>query len=75
MIPSVGGDTNQDGSVDIAHVVFMINYLFRDGSWPTCFNCTDVDCDCEIRFTDVVYVLDYLFRSGDPPQVGSLLPL
>ena len=74
-IPSFPGDANHDGSVGLADVVFMINYLFRGGPSPVCSNCTDVDCDCEISLVDVVYLINYLFRSGDPPQVGCVLPL
>jgi hypothetical protein len=73
--PTSAGDVNQDGSVGIVDVVFMINYLFKNGPAPPCSNCTDVNCDCEIGLVDVVYLINYLFRSGDPPQVGCVLPL
>ena len=75
LIPSPSGDANHDGSVGLPDIVFIINYLFRNGPLPACSNCTDVDCDCEISLVDVVYLINYLFRSGDPPQVGCVLPL
>ena len=73
--PTSAGDANHDGSVGIVDVVFMINYLFKNGPASSCSNCTDVNCDCEIGLADVVYLINYLFRSGDPPQVGCVLPL
>jgi hypothetical protein len=72
LMPTAAGDVNQDGSVGIVDVVFMINYLFKNGPAPPCSNCTDVNCDCEIGLVDVVYLINYLFRSGDPPQVGCV---
>jgi hypothetical protein len=75
VVRSIAGDANQDESVGLPDIVFIINYLFRSGPTPACSNCTDVDCDCEISLVDVVYLINYLFRSGDPPQVGCVLPL
>lgn len=74
LIPSLSGDANHDGSVGIVDVVFMINYLFKNGPAPSCSNCTDVNCDCEIGLVDAVYLINYLFRGGEPPQVGCVLP-
>jgi hypothetical protein len=63
----VTGDCNGDGSVDPGDVVFLINYLFRDGSPPQPVGAGDVNCDGEVNPGDVVYLINYLFRDGPPP--------
>ena len=64
------GDVNQNGGVDLADVVFLINYLFRDGPAPSYPPCADPNIDCWVSLTDVVYLINYLFRSGPEPQPG-----
>jgi hypothetical protein len=63
----ITGDVNADGAVDIADVVYLINYLFTNGSSPTPMLSGDVNCDGEVNIADVVYLLNYLFANG-PPQ-------
>lgn len=65
---SAPGDANVDGTIDLLDVVFLINYLFRNGPLPLCFDCADVNCDEEIGICDVVYLINYIFRSGPAPQ-------
>lgn len=64
------GDVNQNGGVDLADVVFLINYLFRDGPAPPYPPCADPNIDCSVSLVDVVYLINYLFRSGPGPQPG-----
>ncbi len=64
------GDVNQNGGVDLADVVYLINYLFRDGPAPAYPPCADPNIDCWVSLTDVVYLINYLFRSGPEPQPG-----
>jgi hypothetical protein len=48
-------------------VVYLINYLFRNGSPPQPVETADVNMDGEVDMSDAVYLLNYLFRSGNPP--------
>ncbi len=64
------GDANGDGAVGAADVIFLINYLFRNGPPPNPLASGDENGDCEVNPADAVYLLNYLFRGGPPPREG-----
>jgi hypothetical protein len=64
------GDANWDGAVDPADVVFLINYLFKDGTAPDPLRLGDVTADCVVDAADVIYLINYLFKSGPAPGIG-----
>jgi len=66
------GDVNSDGIVNSSDVVYLINYLFKNGPEPSDPNVADVNSDCQINSADVVYLIDYLFRGGPRPQYGCV---
>jgi hypothetical protein len=61
------GDVNEDGVVNIADVVYLINYLFAGGSPPVPWEAGDVNLDGVVNIADVVYLINYLFAGGSPP--------
>jgi hypothetical protein len=61
------GDATADGVIDIGDVVYLINYLFRNGSVPCPFEAGDANCDGVVVIGDVVYLINYLFRGGPLP--------
>ncbi len=66
----VFGDATGDGVVDVADVVFLINYLYRGDEAPNPYGRGDVNRDCQIAVGDLVYTLNYLYKSGDAPLKG-----
>ncbi len=64
----VCGDANEDGQIDIADVVYLINYLFTGGSAPQPWEAGDANCDGAVDIGDVVYLINYLFVGGPPPS-------
>ena len=62
------GDCNGDGVINVGDVVFLVNYLFKDGSSPDPLETGDANCDEQVNVGDVVYLINYLFRSGIPPS-------
>jgi hypothetical protein len=63
----IRGDANGDGVINIADVVYLINYLFAHGSAPQPFEAGDANSDGKINSADVVYLINYLFAHGSPP--------
>jgi hypothetical protein len=61
------GDANGDGVINIADVVYLINYLFTGGSAPNPMDAGDANCDGTVNIADVVYLINYLFSGGPPP--------
>ncbi len=61
------GDTNADGIIDVADVVYLLNYLFKGGPAPVPLWTADTNGDDLVEVADVVYLLNYLFKGGPPP--------
>lgn len=62
------GDGNADGLVDVADVVYLVNFLYRGGDPPIPEEAGDANCDGIVDIADVVYLINYLYRGGDPPS-------
>ena len=61
------GDATADGLVDIADLVYLINYLYRFNVPPDPLQAGDANCDVEINLGDLVYLIVYLYRGGPQP--------
>ncbi len=64
------GDVNRDGEVNLGDVVYLVGYLYRNGSPPACdpvTDCGDVNLDDVINIGDILYLVNYLYRGGSPP--------
>ncbi|MCK4385762.1 MAG: hypothetical protein KAW52_05805, partial [candidate division Zixibacteria bacterium] len=64
------GDVTEDGIVNIADVVFLINYLFIEGPAPNPLALGDPSGDCSTNIDDVTYLINYLFVEGPEPEWG-----
>lgn len=64
------GDCDGDGNINVADLLYLINYLFRSGPAPNPLEVGDVDCDSFETVNDVVYLINYLFKSGIQPACG-----
>lgn len=63
------GDVNYDLSgPNVADLTYLVDYLFRGGTAPPCFEEGDVDGDGSINVADLTYLVDFLFRGGPAPQ-------
>ncbi len=62
------GDATQDGKVDVADVVYLINYLYKNGPIPLPQDAADANCDGSIDIGDVIYLINYLFKGGPAPS-------
>ena len=63
----VRGDANGDGAIDISDVVYIIDYLFRNGPAPSPPEAGDTTCDGRIDIADVVSLINYLLKDGPAP--------
>jgi subtilisin family serine protease len=61
------GDANGNGSVNVGDVVFLINYVFREGPGSIPPEAGDANCDGETNVGDAVYLINYIFDGGPPP--------
>jgi hypothetical protein len=65
--PYLVGDANGDEVIGPADVVYLINYLFRNGLAPEPLDAGDANCDGIADPSDVVFLINYLFRGGSVP--------
>ena len=61
------GDADANGLVNIADVVYLINYIFGGGPPPDPLLAGDVDCNALVNIADVVYLINYIFGGGPEP--------
>ena len=63
------GIIGSGGPIDIADLVYLVNYLFKGGSAPGCLD--EGDCavppDGNILVDDLTYLVNYLFKGGSQP--------
>jgi hypothetical protein len=65
---SVPGDASGDSVVDVGDVVFLVNYLFKEGPESCVREAADANADGIVDIGDVVYLINYLFKGGQPPN-------
>ena len=61
------GDVNGSGSIDVADLTYLVDYLFGGGPPPPCLLEGDVNGSGGIDVSDLTYLVDYLFGGGPPP--------
>ncbi len=66
----VCGDVNDDASVIVSDLTYMVNYLFKAGPAPTNPAAANIDGQGTVNVGDVTYLVNYLFKGGPPPVCG-----
>ncbi|MEZ5359967.1 MAG: dockerin type I repeat-containing protein [Candidatus Zixiibacteriota bacterium] len=61
------GDANGDGVIMIGDAVYLINYIFRDGTAPDPIQLGDANSDGSVNLGDAIFLLNYIFRNGPAP--------
>ena len=65
--PFVRGDSNDDGTIDIADPVSNLHFQFLGTFKPTCVDSCDFDDNGEIEISDPIANLTHQFVGGPPP--------
>jgi hypothetical protein len=63
-------DCNSDDKFNISDAVFLLNWIFADGSVPVPIYACDYDCDRLANVSDVVSMLNRIFLNGKGPCEG-----
>jgi hypothetical protein len=64
------GDCTNDSVMDVADVVYLINYLFKGGTAPDPVCHGDVNCSGLADIGDVILLINYLYKGGTAPCFG-----
>jgi len=65
--PSLCGDYDGSGDLNVADVVHLVQFIFQHGDSLHDGHGGDVDCDGMPTVTDAVFMVAYIFAHGDPP--------
>jgi hypothetical protein len=69
------GDVTNDDIVDVDDVVYLIDYLYRDGLAPVPYTCVgDVNNNDIVNLGDVVYLINYVYKDGPAPDPNCYNP-
>lgn len=60
----VCGDADGSGEVDLGDAIYLINYLYGEGSAPNPRQTGDQNCDGKINIADCAYLIAYIFDLG-----------
>jgi hypothetical protein len=61
-------DSNDDGRLDIADAIWIVNAQFYGGPPSPCRDAADCDGDGRASIADALYALDHEFQAGPPPS-------
>ncbi len=67
VIEFLRGDANSDSELDISDIMYIYNFLYKDGEPPVVEGSADVNVDSAVNLLDGLYLLDYFFRQRHPP--------
>ncbi|MGM9686648.1 MAG: MBG domain-containing protein [Bacteroidaceae bacterium] len=59
------GDADNDGTVDVADIVVVANYILTNGETPIAFSNADVDGDGIIDVADIVGIANIILNGGN----------
>ncbi len=63
------GDPNGNGQITLQDIIYLINYLFKQGPSPVPEECDgDANNNGKINLSDIVYLINFLFKEGLPPS-------
>jgi hypothetical protein len=65
--PADCGDVDENGSINVSDIVFLIDFVFGDGPPPDPVSIGDVDCNGVVNVSDVVYLIAFVFGDGVEP--------
>jgi len=71
VVPPSGkeGDVNGDGKINVTDVIFLVNFLFKNGPEPNPPPAGDINADCVTTVSDIVYLINYLYKGGAAPKI------
>ena len=64
----IRGDANMDNNILVDDIVLLVDYLFKGGPAPACYEEGDTNADGSILVNDVVLMVDFLFKGGPAPN-------
>ncbi len=61
------GDVDNSEDINVADLVFLVDFIFKGGPAPSIYESGNVDGIGEINVADLTYFVDYIFKGGAEP--------
>jgi PKD repeat protein len=61
------GDLNNDLTINILDVVYLLRYKYKGGPAPDPLEAGDINLDGEIDLSDIIYLINYKYKGGPEP--------
>jgi hypothetical protein len=70
---TITGDANADGKFTSADIIYLVNYVFKNGPPPIIPGHGDTNCNGSVTSADVIRMVNFIFKSGISPcsQTGG----
>lgn len=65
------GDVNDDGSINVLDITFLISFLYKGGPAPGLLRIADVNNSGVVNLLDITYLLNFLYKGGPDPDCPS----
>lgn len=63
----IRGDATNDDRVNVVDLTSMVDYLFKGGDEPACYDEADCDGNGLVNVSDITFLVDFLFKEGPDP--------
>jgi hypothetical protein len=70
-VPFICGDANNDGDINVADVVYIMDYIFQGGPPPDPYCSGEVNGDGSVNVGDAIYLVNYIFKGGPEPNCSA----
>jgi len=61
------GDLDNSGETDILDVIYLIDYIYKEGPPPDPIEAADIDGIPPLNILDIVYLINYIYKNGPSP--------
>jgi len=62
------GDADDNGTIDVLDILYLINNKYKGGPEPVHPECCDVNHDGIYNLLDIIYLIDFKFKGGSAPD-------
>ncbi len=64
---AIAGDANGNGSVNLADIIYLVNFVFKGGIEPNPTCRGDANGNGSVNLTDIIYIVNFVFKGGTAP--------
>jgi hypothetical protein len=67
VISILRGDINFDTQLNMLDILYLINYLYKEGDAPVSMEAADANYDTSVNLMDATFLINFFYKGGPPP--------